>query len=47
MQGNRTSLWPFIALSVVSIGIIVLGLIAVSLDNSVKPLENAQSGADT
>jgi hypothetical protein len=36
-----------IAVSVVSIGIMAFGVIAVSLDNPIISVENAESGADT
>jgi hypothetical protein len=47
MEANRPSAWPWIAASVVSIGIMVLGLIAAYLDKPSRIVGNADGGADT
>jgi hypothetical protein len=45
MEANKTSPWSLIVVSLVSIGMTVLSLIAASLDKPVMPLGTAESGA--
>jgi hypothetical protein len=47
MEANRTGPWPLIVVPLVSIGIMLLCLIAAYLDKPVIPVENAESGDDT